>query len=225
MLCAVIGLGVFGRSAALELQRMGNTVIGIDVDNKEIEKVSNILPYTAIADTTNKEILAELNLTKADVVLVSIGDYIEASILTVVNLKKLGVQNIWVKAKSEAHNTILTALGVKHIIRPEREMGIRIAQAMNYPVVADHMALGNELYLIQVIANDNLQGKTIKQALDEYESISTVLVKRGNKILNSSDEELNIANGDQIVLVGGLEALKNLSRDFKIIERKSAEEE
>ena len=219
MLFAVIGLGVLGRSAALELQRMGNTVIGVDIDSKEIDKVSNILQYSAIADATDKGMLEELNLTRCDGVLVSIGDNLEASVLCTLNLREMGIRNVWVKAKTESHSAILSALKVRHIIQPEHDMGTRIAQAMNYPIVVDHMALGDELYLIQVIANDILNGQTIEQAFTGHDSIEVFLIKRGVNVMRCDQRDFVIEQGDRLVLSGPLEALKQLSKAFKVIER------
>ena len=219
MLFAVIGLGVLGRSAALELQRMGNTVIGVDIDSKEIDKVSDILQYSAIADATDKSMLEELNLTRCDGVLVSIGDNLEASVLCTLNLREMGIRNVWVKAKTESHGAILSALKVRHIIQPEHDMGTRIAQAMNYPIVVDHMALGDELYLIQVIANDILNGQTIEQAFAAHASIDVFMVKRGANVIRCDQGDLVIEQGDRLVLSGPLESLKQLSKAFKVIER------
>ncbi|MBV7435615.1 TrkA family potassium uptake protein [Cardiobacteriaceae bacterium TAE3-ERU3] len=219
MLFAVIGLGVLGRSAALELQRMGNTVIGVDIDSKEIDKVSDILQYSAIADATDKGMLEELNLTRCDGVLVSIGDNLEASVLCTLNLREMGIRNVWVKAKTESHGAILSALKVRHIIQPEHDMGIRIAQAMNYPIVVDHMALGDDLYLIQVIANDILNGQTIEQAFTGHDSIEVFMIKRGASVMRCDQRDFVIEQGDRLVLSGPLEALKQLSKAFKVIER------
>ena len=219
MLFAVIGLGVLGRSAALELQRMGNTVIGVDIDSKEIDKVSDILQYSAIADATDKSMLEELNLTRCDGVLVSIGDNLEASVLCTLNLREMGIRNVCVKAKTESHGAILSALKVRHIIQPEHDMGTRIAQAMNYPIVVDHMALGDELYLIQVIANDILNGKTIEQAFAGHDSIEVFMIKRGANVIRCDQRDFILEQGDRVVLSGPLEALKQLSKAFKVIER------
>lgn len=224
MLFAVIGLGIFGRSAALELQRMGNTVIGVDIDSKEIDKISNILQYSAIADATDKGMLEELNITKCDGVLVSIGDNLEASVLCTLNLREMGMRNVWVKAKTESHSAILSALNVHHIIHPERDMGTRIAQAMNYPIVADHMALGDELYLIQVVANDVLDGLSVAEAFAGHEQIEVFLVKRGAEIMKCNDAAFVIHFGDRLLLSGTLEAIKQFSKSLKVIERNRDEE-
>ena len=56
---AVIGLGKFGLTAALELQQLNNRVTGIDLDEKEVEKLSSVLSYAVIADSTDKGALEE----------------------------------------------------------------------------------------------------------------------------------------------------------------------
>jgi len=49
-------------------------------------------------------------------------------------LKNLAVAQTWVKAGTKAHHTIISKLGVSRIIHPEEEMGVRVAQALNYPM-------------------------------------------------------------------------------------------
>ena len=89
-----------------------------------------------IDDATDMETLKELNLAQFefDGVLVSIGDDLEASLLVTLNALHLPCKELWVKAKTDAHHTIIESLGVEHIIYPEQQMGMRIAQAMNYPL-------------------------------------------------------------------------------------------
>ena len=49
---AVIGLGVFGRACAFELQSQGNEVLGIDMDEQEVNKVSDIFSHSDISYST-----------------------------------------------------------------------------------------------------------------------------------------------------------------------------
>ena len=52
---AVIGLGRFGKSLALELMREGVEVLGIDSDRKVVESIAGRLTHSVIADSTNEE--------------------------------------------------------------------------------------------------------------------------------------------------------------------------
>src|SRR5699024_10665988 len=106
---------------------MGHSVLGIDSNPKVIDKYADELSQAVIVDVTDPVALDELGLDNYDVVLVAIGSDFQASLLCVVHLKALGVQNLWVKATSSAEHLILTKLDVARIIHPEEEMGVRVA--------------------------------------------------------------------------------------------------
>src|SRR3546814_5128243 len=119
---AVIGLGRFGAATSLELMKLGHSVLGVDIDNKIVDKYADQLTRAAIADVTDRNALEELALDTYDVVLVASGDELQASLVCSVHLKALGAAEIWVKATTRAHHLILTKLGVTRIIHPEEEM-------------------------------------------------------------------------------------------------------
>lgn len=93
---AIIGLGVFGITCARELEKLGNQVLAIDIDEKLVDDISEYVTRAVIADATDKDTIEELDLASFDGVLVSIGDNLEASLLCTLNLLSLNVQNQWV---------------------------------------------------------------------------------------------------------------------------------
>src|SRR5690606_28671219 len=95
---AVIGLGRFGSAASHELMKLGHSVLGVDTDPKVIDKHADHITHAVIADVTDRGALEELGLNNYDVVLVAIGEALQASLLCVVHLKSLGIEPIWVKA-------------------------------------------------------------------------------------------------------------------------------
>ena len=140
---AVIGLGAFGSAVATELARFDNHVIGVDLDERRVSQLAANLPATAILDSSDENALREAGIDRYDVALIAIGRDIEASILTTMNLKMLGIETIWVKASNKTHHRILSKLGADRVILPEQEMGRHIAQMLNNPVVQDYVSLGN----------------------------------------------------------------------------------
>jgi len=91
---AVIGLGSFGATVALELTRLNHDVIGIDTIKRNVESIADKITHAVIADATDEHVLDELNLQNCEAVVVAIGEDIEASILCVLNLKNLGISKI-----------------------------------------------------------------------------------------------------------------------------------
>lgn len=211
---AVIGLGSFGATVATELIGLKHDVIGIDLNKKYVECISDQLTHAVIADATDEHVLTELNIQNCDAVVVAIGEDIEASILCVLHLKNLGIKKIWVKAKSKAHHMILTHLGVTKIIHPEEDMGVRVAQSLSYPMVSRYMVLEDDHFIVKVQISKEQNGLRFNQLMDQ-DDIRTLLHKRGKEILFSIDPHLILQTGDIIVVEGLLEPLRRLSKHFK----------
>lgn len=124
---AVIGLGRFGRSLALELMASDTEVLGIDADGEIVQEMSSQLTHCVRADSTSEDAMRQLAVHEFDRAVVAIGTHIEASLLTASLLKNLGITNIWAKAISVAHGRILVQLGIAHVVYPEHDMGRRLA--------------------------------------------------------------------------------------------------
>lgn len=209
---AVIGLGRFGSAASLELMRLGHSVIGVDANAKIVNQMADQLTLAAIADATDEHALKDLNITTCDAVLVAIGDNLEASILCVLLLKNMNIKEIWVKATSKPHHTILSRIGVTRIIHPEEEMGIKVAQSLNYPMVNQYMTIGHNLYVVEIKITEKCQGISVETLLKEVQdSIDPLLVRRKRAILKPIEQSFVLEAGDSLVLAGSLNALKTIA--------------
>ncbi|ENX41614.1 potassium channel family protein [Acinetobacter sp. NIPH 2100] len=211
---AVIGLGSFGATVALELTKLNHDVIGIDTIKRNVESLADRITHAVIADATDEHVLEELNIQNCDAVVVAIGEDIEASILCVLNLKNLGVEKILVKAKTKAHHTILSHLNVSKIIHPEEDMGVRVAQALNYPMVSRYMALDDDHYIVKVPVNEKLNHVNLSGILKQEPNIKLLLLKRDQQILYETDANFTLQTGDVLILEGSLSHLRKLSGCF-----------
>ncbi|RUO33788.1 potassium channel family protein [Aliidiomarina soli] len=213
---AVIGLGRFGTTTSRELMHLGNEVLGIDTDPRAIEPLADRLTHTVIADATDERALKELNLQSCDGIVVAIGEDLRASLLCTLNLINMGITSVWVKAGDSSHHAILSKLGVKNIVHPEEEMGIRVAQSLNYPMVNSYIGLGHYTFLVDVHFTGAVTNKTLasitKRAKDE---VRVVLIKRDSHIEYSPAPDFVLEYGDHMVLVGTREALTKLSPVLK----------
>ncbi|MEQ1310655.1 TrkA family potassium uptake protein [Acinetobacter sp. XH1639] len=211
---AVIGLGSFGATVALELTKLNHDVIGIDTIKRNVESLADRITHAVIADATDEHVLEELNIQNCDAVVVAIGEDIEASILCVLNLKNLGVDKILVKAKTKAHHTILSHLNVSKIIHPEEDMGVRVAQALNYPMVSRYMALDDDRYIVKVPVQAKLNHVNLSGILKQEPNIKLLLLKRDQQILYETDVSFTLQAGDVLILEGSLSHLRKLSGCF-----------
>ena len=115
----VIGLGRFGFNVAKTLAEGGAEVIACDVDEEKVKAIAELVSQAFILDATDEKALKESCIANADVVIVSIGEYIEASKLVVVQLMELGVMEKIAKSVNPLHGKILERLGISRVIHPD----------------------------------------------------------------------------------------------------------
>jgi trk system potassium uptake protein TrkA len=209
---AVIGLGRFGSSAALELMRFGHSIIGIDIDAKIVNKLADQLTLAAIADATDENALKDLNISNCDATIVAIGESLEASILCVLLLKNMGMSEIWAKASSKPHHTILSRIGISRIVHPEEEMGMKVAQSLNYPMVNHYMPIGYNLYVVEIKIAEKCHGISIQDLLkDVPDSIDPLLVRRKRETIKPIEPDFILELNDSLVLSGSLDILASIA--------------
>lgn len=200
---AVIGLGAFGSAVAAELARFGNTVVGIDTDERRVSQMASVLPSTMILDTTDEVALREAGIDCYDVALIAIGRDIQASILTTMNLKMLGVETIWVKASNKTHHRILSKLGADRVILPEQEMGRHIAQMLNNPVVQDYVSLGNGYSVVNIVVPERLAGRDLGMlGIGETHDLRLLGLMRGTEYRTCDGLNLLLQKDDKLILLG-----------------------
>lgn len=200
---AVIGLGRFGGSICKELVDQGVEVMAIDMSEEKVGNFANIASHAVVADTTDEHVLRELGLRNFDHVIVAIGDDIQASILTTLMLKEIGVGFITVKAQNDYHEKVLRKIGADQVVHPERDMGRRIAHKILSNNVLDYLELSDEHSIVELVAGDTLHGNTIID-LDVRArfGINIVAIKRGRDINVSPQATDPIQKGDILIVIG-----------------------
>jgi len=160
---AVIGLGRFGQSLALELMANGTEVLGIDASEEIVQALNGQLTHVVVADSTKEDTLRQLAVPEFDRVVVAIGSNVEASILTTSLLLRFGIKNVWAKAVSDPHGTILEQLGVQHVIYPEKDMGRRVAHLVR-GAMQDYIEIGDNFAIVRTTPNSAVIGKPLGEA-------------------------------------------------------------
>ena len=160
---AVIGLGRFGRAVCLTLNGMGYEVLGIDSDENRVAQVltDQIAAHALQMDSTQPSALQEAGIPDFDTVIVAIGNYIQESIITTLNVKEAGVANVVAKASTEIHGKLLQRVGADHVVFPEFEMGCELARSLTRPGVLDRFELDPDHSIVEVVVPQEFNGKTI----------------------------------------------------------------
>lgn len=208
---AVIGLGRFGTSVATTLHQMGYEVLAIDTDEERVQEFSNEVTHVVQADTTDETTLAALGIRNFDVVIVAIGQDVQANILTTLQLKEIGVPYIVSKASSKLHGKMLEKLGADRVIYPERDMGQRVAHNLVSSSVLDYIELSPNLNIMEVSVPETVVGKTLAETnLRAKYGINVVAIKRGDEIIIPPQPSEKIMKLDVLVVVGNIKGIQSL---------------
>jgi trk system potassium uptake protein TrkA len=208
---AVIGLGRFGTSVATSLFRQGYDVLAIDEDEERTQKFSDEVTHVVQADSTDENALKALGIRNFDVVVVAIGEDIQANVMTTLLLKELGVPYVVAKAKNALHGRMLEKVGADKVVYPERDMGTRVAHNIISRNVLDYIELSPNLSIVEVTTPKEFIGKSLAEAnLRPRFGINVVAIKRGDDLNVSPKAEDTIEAGDVLVVIGGNDGIQGL---------------
>ena len=199
---AVIGLGRFGTSLALELVKGGREVLGIDSDEKLVQNIADKLTHVIQADSTDEAALRELGIPDFDSAVVAIGSDLEASILTASLVLQLGVPQVWAKATSVSHGRILQQLGVHHVIFPEMDMGKRVAHMVSGETL-DYIQLDEDFVMAKTEAPASFEGKTLSEMqFRSLHGVTIVATRKERESYLPSFPETVLNAGDVMIVAG-----------------------
>lgn len=198
----VVGLGRFGGQVAASLVRLGHEVLAIDQDEQIVQRWSDRLTYVVQADSTDEEALRQLGVGDLGRAIVGIGTDIEASVLTVLALTEIGVNEVWAKAITAKHGKILSAVGADHVIYPEAAMGERVAHLMASQML-DFIEFDDGYAIAKVQAPNEAIGKTLGDSkLRSKYGITVVGVKMTGSDFTYARPETMVYGGALLIVAG-----------------------
>lgn len=207
----VIGLGRFGGTLAESLTRLGHEVLGLDENMKTIQQYADRLTHVAQVDATDNDALTQLGVADFGRAIVGVGADIEASVLTVVTLRELGVAEIWAKAISEKHAKILRAVGAAHVIQPEADMANRVAHLITGKMI-DYIEFEDHFAIAKTRAPRDAVGKTLAEAaLRTRFGITVVGVKRRGEDFTYALPDTVVPDGALLIIAGATEKVEEFA--------------
>ena len=208
---AIFGLGRYGISVAKELVRNGAEVIAVDSNENIVNSLVNELPFCKCADTTNKEVLTKLGIANVDTVIVAMAGNIEASVMTVLLCKELGVPNVIAKCSNDMHYKILTKVGADKVVFPEKESGTRQAKNLLSSGFMDVIELSTEVSMIELDVKKEWIGKNLLELnLRKKYSINVIAVKDDNKIEIDIDPNIPLTDKMKLIVIGKTSKLSKI---------------
>jgi trk system potassium uptake protein TrkA len=205
---AVIGLGRFGRKLAIALTMSEAEVISIDQNREIIDQVRDEVAHAVRLDSTDEDALRAAGVDKVDVAIVGIGQggrSFESSILTVVNLKTLGVPLVYARAESITQGQVLSKIGATEVIYPEIESAQKWAYRLIAPQITEKIDFAPGYSIASIIASASFHEKTVSDLqLRQKYRINLVSIKRGEKAGSKKEkgEIINVPLPDTVIYEG-----------------------
>ena len=211
---AVIGLGKFGFYIAKSLSRLDVRVIAADNDEKKVQEISEYVDNAYVIDSTSKVALEEIGIYNLNTVIVSIGENIEASILTVMALKDLNNKTIIAKAINSTHGEILTKIGAFKVIYPEKIAGRMLVKKLIDNITIEEIDISNTIKIIKLVANENFLYKKISEIESQFKDLKIISYKTDGIWSMKIDPDYKIKKDDLLVFLGESKYIKDFYKQI-----------
>ena len=196
----VLGLKTFGKSIVKQLNEYNCEVLAIDKDMDRVEEISEYATEAVQIDIRDTLELKKLSLNNFDVAVVTVDD-LGISIMATMIFEEAGIQKIIVKSTSDIHKKILEKMGVKFIVSPDKEMGIKLAKSIMD--IIDSINASNDYDIAEVDVRNKWVGKTLERL--DFRSkygMNVIGVKKTNGEMKISPEkEYEIEEGDRLIVI------------------------
>lgn len=210
----ILGLGYFGVTVAQELHRRHNEVLGVDHDEERVNALADQFSQVLVADITDEKALSELSLEEYDAVIIDVDDNIEASMICTLLAREQGARETWVKAHSDTHYRLLKRLGADHIVYPEHDTGMRVAENLHYHALVNFIDLGDRLFVVDLQVTERMcrECATVGDLALEKSDLTLIAIKREHEIFKAPDDDTELEEKDDLVLMGDLDNLRSLGK-------------
>ena len=211
-LYGIVGIGRFGRALAEELAESGSELIVMDWNEDKVREMREFTENAYVVKSLNKKSLQETGIQNCDVAVVCIGEQIDTSLLTVLNLVALGVPKVIAKATSAEHGIILEKLGAE-VVYPERDMAVRLASRLETARELDIIQLSEKINISKMQAPEQIIDKTVVAVnLRSKFGLNIIAIENNGTVLESIHPNYIFQKGDILFLVGSKDGLLEMNQ-------------
>lgn len=199
----VIGAGRFGSSFAATAQEIGHDVLIIDRNKERIDAIADFVTHAVTADVTVEGVLEDLGISNFDIAVIAmIADY-QATIMSTLICKEMGIPTIIAKAKSEIHARVLTKIGATKTVFPERDSGIRLAHSLTSRNILEIITLSDEYDVMEIKPLRSWVGKKIKEiGIASRIGLNVIAVKVDDEVQLNPGAEFKIQEDSTLIVLG-----------------------
>ena len=207
----IVGLGRFGYALAMELISAGAELVVLDRDEEKVRELRDYTENAYLVASLDKKTLQETGIQNCDVAVVCIGEQLDTSILTTLNLVSMGIPSVIAKAASQEHGEILSKLGAQ-VVYPERDMGIRLAHRLEASRMLDYIQLSERLNISKLMVPQRMIGKTVLEVnLRKEFNVNIIAVENGSNLIEVVAPGYTFQKVDILYVSGSKAGLNKLS--------------
>lgn len=207
----IVGLGRFGYALAMELAKSNADLIVIDDNEEKIRELRDVTENTFLIKTTDKKTLMETGIQNCDVAVVCIGEHMDTSILTTLNLVSMNIPTVISKARSAEHGIILEKLGAQ-VVYPERDMAIRLANRLETARALDFVQLSEKINVSKMQASSKILGSTVVSLnLRSEFGLNIIAIENDGVVMEVIEPDYVFRKNDILFLAGSREGLLKFS--------------
>jgi trk system potassium uptake protein TrkA len=210
---AVIGLGRFGRAVCRKLHNMGYEVLGTDMNEKLVASAitEKLVSHAIQLDSTETTALRQAGIFEFDTVIVAIGNYLQESIVTTLNVKEGGVGHVVAKASSDVHGKLLKRVGADRVVYPEYEAGAALAMTLTKPSILDRFDIDDRHSIVEIKIPEAFHGKTLAElSLRANYGVNVLAVGNDDNFEINPSPEQRLDKNLMMMVIGTNEAIHRL---------------
>ena len=210
---AILGLGRYGYTVALELIKNGAEVLAVDISESVVNAAAAQIPICKCADITDAEVIKQLDIANIDVVIVAMANNLEASVLAITLCKDAGVKTVIAKCANEMHARILEKVGADKVVFPEKESGARLAKNLLSSGFVDVIELSDDISMVDLEVKKEWQGKNlIELDLRRKYGINIVGIRSGASVEVNIDPTKPLTPEMKLIVIGNTQKITKLNQ-------------
>ncbi len=207
----IVGLGRFGTALALKLAEEDAELIVLDQNEEKVREMRDYTENAYVVRGLDRKSLAETGIQNCDIAIVCIGEQLDTSILTTLNLTSLGIPTVIAKATSQEHGEILEKVGAE-VVYPERDMAVRLANRLEASRMLDYIQLSEKLNISKLMVPEQLINRTVVQAnLRGTFRINIIAIENDGHLIEIVTPDYVFRKGDILFVSGSKADLNRLS--------------
>ena len=207
----IVGVGRFGTALAHSLAESGAEILVLDRDEEKIKAMREYTENAYVIKTLDKQSLLQTGIQNCDVAVVCIGEKIDTSILTTLNLISFGIPTVIAKASSIEHGEVLEKLGAE-VVYPERDMAVRLANRLEAAKVLDFIQLSERINISKVMLPAHGIGKSVRELnIRALFGLNIIAIQNGSTVIDYVTPDYIFKTGDTLVVSGSRENLMDFA--------------